>query len=387
MSSDETPKKPGRRPGRPRKVQPPPEDAALTAEPIAAAPENGAKANGKSEISKNAAVKIEAGTAEDSPLAVIPPSPAPAAIAEPEPPAKEQRPSPLVETPAPPVTATPPPPQSVPAALAPTPLPAAPAPVPPPPAASAPAEPVRMPASEPPPAPMPRSPAFEPARQPNYPGPASGQAPVNHNREKIVRISAPTYAAPAPAPAPANAPVAGEPNVEAKPGEMVRKPGRKIIPRAYNIDAADEDRQPVTNDLFSRPPLREAPYSTQPPAPAPMSPPIPAPMPSQAEAPLSPTQPAAFTAENSAALTGSVSLSAEASNLPPIRKEPEAFVPAPKDDGGLMTEAEAERAHEMFEAGLSADQREQRGTKREQIYEQIKRGELHITALKDMTVT
>lgn len=65
----------------------------------------------------------------------------------------------------------------------------------------------------------------------------------------------------------------------------------------------------------------------------------------------------------------------------------EAFVPAPRDDAGVMTDSEAERAHEEFMAGLSPDQREQRGAKREQIYEQIKRGELHITSLKDMTVT
>ncbi len=66
----------------------------------------------------------------------------------------------------------------------------------------------------------------------------------------------------------------------------------------------------------------------------------------------------------------------------------EAFVPAPhNDDQGPMTDSEADRAHEEFVAGLSPDQRELRGAKREQIYEQIKRGELHITALKDMTVT
>ncbi len=67
--------------------------------------------------------------------------------------------------------------------------------------------------------------------------------------------------------------------------------------------------------------------------------------------------------------------------------EESTFVPAPKDDNAPMSESEAERAHEEFVAGLSADQREAHGQKREQIYEQIKRGELHITALKDMTVT
>jgi transcription termination factor Rho len=65
----------------------------------------------------------------------------------------------------------------------------------------------------------------------------------------------------------------------------------------------------------------------------------------------------------------------------------EAFVPAPRDDGVLMTESEAEQAHEQFVAGLSPEQQEQHGAKKEQVYEEIKRGELHITRLKDMTVT
>ncbi len=228
--------------------------------------------------------------------------------------------------------------------------------------------------------------AFEPSRQSAPQGQANGQTPPIHNREKIVRIAAPSYSAPAPA--------AGE-NGSDPLGDMVRKPGRKILPRA-NVDSGDDDRQPAMNDLFSRPPIRDiqppSPLSAQPPVaspygqtgPASYPPPVPSPL----RTPLStPPAPGAFTAENSAALTGSVSLPAEAGNLPPAQKEPEAFVPVPKDDGGPMTEAEAERAHEMFEAGLSADQREQRGAKREQIYEQIKRGELHITALKDMTVT
>jgi transcription termination factor Rho len=71
--------------------------------------------------------------------------------------------------------------------------------------------------------------------------------------------------------------------------------------------------------------------------------------------------------------------------LPP--DEDDAYVPAPHNDSGPMTDSEAEEAHEEFVAGLSPDQREQHGAKREQIYDQIKRGELHITALKDMTVT
>ncbi|MDR0363125.1 MAG: transcription termination factor Rho [Planctomycetota bacterium] len=71
----------------------------------------------------------------------------------------------------------------------------------------------------------------------------------------------------------------------------------------------------------------------------------------------------------------------------PVEQDAGAFVPAPKDDDGPLTESEAEAAHEEFVAGLSSEQREARGMKREQIYEQIKRGELHITALKDLTVT
>ncbi|MDR3211604.1 MAG: transcription termination factor Rho [Planctomycetota bacterium] len=63
------------------------------------------------------------------------------------------------------------------------------------------------------------------------------------------------------------------------------------------------------------------------------------------------------------------------------------YVPVPKDDVGPMTEYEAEAAHEEYVSSLSSEQQEAHGAKREQIYEQIKRGELHITSLKDMTVT
>ncbi len=62
-------------------------------------------------------------------------------------------------------------------------------------------------------------------------------------------------------------------------------------------------------------------------------------------------------------------------------------IPAPQEEMNKpMSEAEAEESHEKFEASLSKEQREGRETKRNEIYEQVKRGELHITALKDMTV-
>ncbi len=99
----------------------------------------------------------------------------------------------------------------------------------------------------------------------------------------------------------------------------------------------------------------------------------------ESEAPAAPVTPPPAQAETPA-------LPAEPADTQPQPKT-DAFVPAPKDDSGPMSEREAEAAHEEFVAGLSTEQRDARGAKREQIYEQIKRGELHITALKDMTVT
>ncbi len=199
--------------------------------------------------------------------------------------------------------------------------------------AAAPA-PAAIPAPTPAPAPAPvPTPAAAPAPAPTpVPPPA---------KEKIVRIAPPAaYADARPEPA-------------AEPYRRARKPGFR------SGNGYDEDAQPspspASPSLFAR--RDDAP----PPRPAAISPvPTSRPTPVMAAAPR---------------------------DAEPEMKPAEAFVPAPKDDGGLMTEAEAERAHEEFEAGLSADQREQRGAKREQIYEQIKRGELHITALKDMTVT
>ncbi len=259
MSSDETPKKPARRPGRPRKVQPPPE-------PVDAAPE-----------------------AAPEPAQ---PAPAPAPVAAPTP--------------------------------SPTP------------------------------------------------------APVVHHKEKIVRISAPAQS--------------GNGDSGQDRPEPARRPGRK--PAGSRMSAPTENRHdldglfatprmedPITPpDSMSMPPMREFPEPPRPVRPVMMPD-------SEPEYEREPEpeeyEPAA------AAPTPAPVLPAEAADTDgmPSRPEPEAFIPAPKDDDGPMSEAEAERRHEEFEAGLSPDQREQRGTKREQIYEQIKRGELHITALKDMTVT
>jgi len=61
-------------------------------------------------------------------------------------------------------------------------------------------------------------------------------------------------------------------------------------------------------------------------------------------------------------------------------------LPLPKDDDTVLTDEQADAAHEEFEASLTSEQREERGKRQEQVYEQIKQGELHITALKDMTV-
>ncbi len=74
-----------------------------------------------------------------------------------------------------------------------------------------------------------------------------------------------------------------------------------------------------------------------------------------------------------------------ASPVPPKAGKAKAPRP-PKDEGRVMSDAEAEEEHERFEAGLSTQEKEVRGEKTEAVYEQIKRGELHITALQSMTV-
>lgn len=76
-------------------------------------------------------------------------------------------------------------------------------------------------------------------------------------------------------------------------------------------------------------------------------------------------------------------------NTPPIHGMSSLIdnIPAPQEEMNRpMSEAEADESHEKFEASLSTEQREGRATKRNEVYEQVKRGELHITALKDMTV-
>ena len=198
--------------------------------------------------------------------------------------------------------------------------------------------------------PMPASPAPAPAPTPMSAAPAPVPAPAPI-KEKIVRIAAPA------------------PYVESRPETLPEPPrrGRKPGVRSAGFD---DEAQPAATTLFDKAPESAAPM----PAPVPASYAAPAPLPSAPSPAPVPAAPAPR-------------VDAEARAAQPPVKEAEAYVPAPKDDGGVMSEADAERAHEEFEAGLSADQREQRGTKREQIYEQIKRGELHITALKDMTVT
>lgn len=233
---------------------------------------------------------------------------------------------------------------------------AAPEPAPPP---APPAEAV-APAPTPPPAPAPTPAAI--------PTPAPTPAAMPHRPEKIVRLAPP---APMPVKQPEAPAAAPEARSEAEPPRRGRRPSTQRT----LMDAPPPPASRIE-------PAAPAPMFTPTPAPAPAAfSPIPG-APSVAPAAPAPAPvPAAPTPAPAAALP------AQPADLPPSYPEAEAYVPAPKDDGGIMTEAEAEKAHETFEAGLSADQREQRGVKREQIYEQIKRGELHITALKDMTVT
>ena len=57
-----------------------------------------------------------------------------------------------------------------------------------------------------------------------------------------------------------------------------------------------------------------------------------------------------------------------------------------EDEGRRFTEAEAQQSHERFEAGLAPEQREVRAAQHDETVSQNRRGELHITKLKDMTV-
>ncbi len=149
---------------------------------------------------------------------------------------------------------------------------------------------------------------------------------------------------PVPAPAPTPAPAKGRKKMVMKAAPKAPDP---VLPAME-----PEPEEPAPSASFPPPaPIEE--YT--------------APAPESAPAPLIPAEPS----------------DSDASFQP----QPEAYVPAPRDDSGPMSESEAERAHEEFVSKLSHEQKEVRGVKREQIYEQIKRGELHITALKDMTVT
>ncbi|MDR0868902.1 MAG: transcription termination factor Rho [Planctomycetota bacterium] len=57
-----------------------------------------------------------------------------------------------------------------------------------------------------------------------------------------------------------------------------------------------------------------------------------------------------------------------------------------EEDGRQMTDAEAQASHERIIAGLSPDQAASREKTQNEVYEQIKHGELHIAALKNMSV-
>lgn len=201
---------------------------------------------------------------------------------------------------------------------------------------------------------------------------------------------------PDPVPAPtAKKPVGRRPGrprkdatVTAPPVESERAPALPLMPQ--------EPKRPV---LASTPTPAAPPTSQEPRRPVPSSAPISAAsLPHQEPKRPNPTSVSAQTASTvTSAIAVSSPISAPAPATIPAEpgegekkaheQDQDAFVPVPKDDAGPMTDSEAQAAHEQFESNLSSEQREQRGQKREQIYEQIKRGELHITALKDMTVS
>jgi transcription termination factor Rho len=58
----------------------------------------------------------------------------------------------------------------------------------------------------------------------------------------------------------------------------------------------------------------------------------------------------------------------------------------PTEDERVLSEKEAEAEDEKLKAGLSKKQREEREKLQDRVYEEIKRGELHISQLKNMTV-
>ncbi len=69
------------------------------------------------------------------------------------------------------------------------------------------------------------------------------------------------------------------------------------------------------------------------------------------------------------------------------RKPREEEQPARQGNGErVLSEEEAEAQQEEYLAKLSPDAREERSKRQEQVYEQIKKGEVHISALKEMTV-
>ncbi|MBN2712293.1 MAG: hypothetical protein JXR97_07625, partial [Planctomycetes bacterium] len=83
---------------------------------------------------------------------------------------------------------------------------------------------------------------------------------------------------------------------------------------------------------------------------------------------------------------------AEAAGVPaeptgkPTPSEQQITIPPPPEEDQPMSASEAEANQEEYVASLSSDQLEERGKIQDKVYEQIKQGELHITALKSMTV-
>jgi acid stress-induced BolA-like protein IbaG/YrbA len=66
---------------------------------------------------------------------------------------------------------------------------------------------------------------------------------------------------------------------------------------------------------------------------------------------------------------------------------PAGAVPPPQEDAErVFSQKEAEAYQEEFESSLSNNQRQAREKLQQEIYEEIKRGELHISQLKNMTV-
>jgi transcription termination factor Rho len=72
---------------------------------------------------------------------------------------------------------------------------------------------------------------------------------------------------------------------------------------------------------------------------------------------------------------------------PAPQETPENVPTPPEEDDRVLSEEEAEESAEKYEASLTKKEQERRKSVREEVYEEIKRGELHISQLKSMTVS